>query len=41
MRNKFIDLQTTIMETKIDASFPSARFPLEGYHTPYRLDTNK
>ena len=40
MRNKFIDLQTIIMETKIDASFPSARFTLEGYHTPYRLDTN-
>ena len=26
------------LETKIDASFPSAQFVLEGYHSPYRLD---
>ena len=24
----------------MDASFPSAQFTLEGYHTPYRLDIN-
>ena len=49
MRNKFTDLQTiingnvdivSIAETKLDASFPSAQFTLEGYHTPYRLDIN-
>ena len=28
----------SIAETKIDASFPSAQFVLEGYHSPYRLD---
>ena len=47
VRNKFIDLQeimngnmdvVSIVETKIDASFPSAPFVLEGYHSPYRLD---
>ena len=49
VRNKFTDLQTiinknadlvSIAETKLDASFPSAQFTLEGYHTPYRLDVN-
>ena len=49
MRNKFTDLQTiingnvdivSIAETKLDASFPSAQFTLEGDHTPYRLDIN-
>ena len=49
MRNKLTDLQTiingnvdfvSIVETKLDASFPSAQFTLEGYHTPYRLDIN-
>ena len=49
VRNKFTDLQTiinknadivSIAETKLDASFPSAQFTLEGYHTPYRLDIN-
>ena len=25
-------------ETKIDASFPSARIVFAGYHSPYRLD---
>ena len=24
-------------ETKIDSSFPSGQFSLEGYHSPYRL----
>ena len=28
----------SIAKTKIDASFPSAEFALEGYHSPYRLD---
>ena len=27
----------SIAETKIDASFPSAQFALEGYHSPYRF----
>ena len=49
MRNKFTDLQTitngnvdivSILETKLDASFPFAQFTLEGYHTPYHLDIN-
>ena len=49
MRNKFTDLQTiingnvdivSISETKLDASFPSVPFTLEGYHIPYRLDIN-
>ena len=49
MRNKFTELQTIIngnidiignVTTKLDASFPSAQFTLEGYHTPYRLDIN-
>ena len=47
MTNKFTDLQTivngkvetaSIAETKLDASFTSAQFSLERYHTPYRLD---
>ena len=29
-----------LSETKIDSSFPSVQFHLEGYATPYRLDTN-
>ena len=50
VRNKFTDLQTiingnvdivSIAETKLDASFPSAQFTLERYHTPYRPDINK
>ena len=28
----------TIVETKIDSSFPTAQFRLTNYHTPYRLD---
>ena len=48
-RNKFTDLQIiinrnvdifSIAETNLDASFPSAQFTLEGYHTPYGLDIN-
>ena len=48
MRNKFADLTTIIngnvdivpiAETKIDASFPSIQFTLEGY-TPYTLNIN-
>ena len=47
VRNKFTYFQEitngnidviSIAETKIDASFPSAQFVLEGYHSPYRLD---
>ena len=41
MRNKFTDLLidgnvdiVSIAETKLDVSFPSAQFTLEGYHTP-------
>ena len=49
LRNKFESLQHIInkntdvllvSETKIDSPFPSARFDLEGYATPYRLDRN-
>ena len=49
LRNKFESLQhminknidvLLISETKIDFSFPSAQFHLEGYATPYRLDRN-
>ena len=49
VRNKFTDLQTiingnvdivSIAETKLDDSFPSTQFTLEGYHTPYRLEVN-
>ena len=49
MINKFADLQTiingnvdivSIAETKLDASFPSTQFTLEGHHTPSRLDIN-
>ena len=49
LRNKFESLQhiinkninvLLISETKIDSSFPSAQFHLEGYATPYRLDRN-
>ena len=29
-----------VSETKIDSSFPSAQFHLEGYTTPHRLDRN-
>ena len=46
VRNKFTDLQTiiqdivSIVETKLDTSFPSAQFTLEEYHTPYCIDIN-
>ena len=49
LRNKFESLQhiinknidiLLISETKIDSSFPSAQFHLEGYATPYRLGRN-
>ena len=49
VRNKFSDFQEiingnvdviSIAETKIDASFPSAQFVFEGYHSPYRLDVS-
>ena len=44
IRKKFDNLQkiikknldvSAVTETKIDASFPSAQFFLEGYHSPY------
>ena len=50
MRNKFSDLQevingnvdiVSIAETRIDASFPSAQFVLNGYHLPYRMDVTE
>ena len=31
----------TIQETKLDPSFPSEQFALEGYSKPYRLDRNR
>ena len=49
LRNKFESLQHIInknidvlfiSESKIDSSFPSVKFHLEGYATPYRLDRN-
>ena len=45
VRNKFTDFQEIIngnvdAETKIDASFPSAQFVFEGYHSLYRLDVS-
>ena len=49
LRNKFESLQHTvnknvdvilISETKINCSFPSVQFDLEGYATLYRLDRN-
>ena len=50
IRNKFTDLQVfvektfdviTIAETKLDESFPSADFNLQGYHfPPFRIDCN-
>ena len=49
LRNNFESLQhiidknvdvLLISKTKIDSSFPSVQFHLEGYTTPYRLDRN-
>ena len=49
LRNKFESLQhiinknidvLLISEAKIDSSFPSVQFHLEGYGTPHRLDRN-
>ena len=31
----------TIQETKLDASFPSGQFFIDGYSEPYRLDRNR
>ena len=50
IRNKFENLREIIKqnvdvlavaETKIDASFSSAQFFLEQYHSPYRLDISR
>ena len=30
-----------VAETKIDASFSTAQFSVEGYHKPYRLDVSE
>ena len=30
-----------IMETKLDDSFPSSQFLIQGFCTPFRLDRNK
>ena len=47
LRNKFIDLQFLIKdnidvllvtETKLDISFPTSQFIIEGYSTPFRFD---
>ena len=49
LRNKFESLQHTInkhidvlliSETKVDSSFPSVQFHLEGYATSHKLDRN-
>ena len=49
VRNKFDALREIvsqnldilmIAETKIDASFPTGQFALEGFATPFRLDRN-
>ena len=31
----------TIQETKLDSSFPTQQFSLDGFSTPYRLDRNR
>ena len=50
IRNKFENLREIVKqnvdvlavgETKIDTSFPSAQFFLEGYHSPYRPDISR
>ena len=30
-----------ISETKLDSSFPSGKFVIKGYCTPFRLDRNQ
>ena len=30
-----------ISETKLDSSFPSGKFVIKGYSTPFRLDRNQ
>ena len=50
IRNKFEELKSLIVgnidvlivtETKLDDSFPSPQFFIQGYSAPYRLDRNK
>ena len=50
VRNKFENFKeiingnvfiSTIEETKLDGSFPTSQFELEGYYSPFRLDTTK
>ena len=38
--NENVDI-VSIAETKIDASFPSAQFVLDGYHLSYRMDVTE
>ena len=49
IRNKFANLREIIdgnvdvlyvAETKIDSSFPTGQFSLEGYHSLYRIDVS-
>ena len=50
VRNKFENFKEiingnvdifTIAETKLDGSFPTSQFELEGYYSPFRLDITK
>ena len=50
VRNKFENFKEiidgnvdifTIAETKLDRSFPTSQFELEGYYSPFRLDITK
>ena len=50
VRNKFENFKeiingnvfiSTIEETKLDGSFPTSQFELEGYYSPFRLDITK
>ena len=36
---KYVDI-LILIETKLDSSFPSTQFLIDGYRTPYRLDRN-
>ena len=39
MVNGFLDI-FLVIECKIDDSFPTAKFYMQGYSTPFRLDRN-
>ena len=36
---KYVDI-LILIKTKLDSSFPSTQFLIDGYSTPYRLDRN-